>query len=91
MSDQQKGLLNAIQNVWPAAEQRSCARHVYANIRTLHGATEIKKCFWAIAKSSTTNGYEKSIQQMKKISILAVQDLIKRHPERWCRAFFWCW
>ena len=25
---------------------------------------------------------------MKKISILTVQDLIKRHPKRWCRAFF---
>ena len=41
-----------------------------------------------IAKSSTTKRYEKSIEQMKKISILAVEDLVKRHPERWCKAFF---
>ena len=88
MSNEQKGLLNAIQNVWPGAQQRSCARHVYANIRTLHGAVEIRKCFWLIAKSSTTRRYEKSIKQMKKFSILA-EDLVKRHPERWCTAFFW--
>ena len=87
MSNEQKGLLNAIQNVWPGAQQRSCARHVYANIRTLHGAVEIRKCFWLIAKSSTTRRYEKSIKQMKKFSILA-EDLVKRHPERWCTAFF---
>ena len=88
MSDQQKRLLNAIQNVWLGAKQRSCSRHVYANIRALHGVVEIRKCFWVIAKSSTTKRYEKSIEQMKKISILAIEDMVKRHPKRWCWAFF---
>jgi len=69
MSDQRKGLLNATQNMCPTDEHRSCARHVYPNICTLHGSVEIMKGFWVIIKSSTTNRDEKSLEKMKKISI----------------------
>nr|GEX55512.1 protein NRT1/ PTR FAMILY 4.6-like [Tanacetum cinerariifolium] len=31
MSDKQKGLLNAVQELFPQAEHRLCARHIYAN------------------------------------------------------------
>ncbi|KAL2923333.1 Type IV secretion system protein virB4, partial [Bienertia sinuspersici] len=33
MSDQQKGLLRAVSDIWPSAEIRVCARHVYCNFR----------------------------------------------------------
>ena len=35
MSDQQKGLLAAIFEVFPMAEKRICARHVYMNFRSV--------------------------------------------------------
>lgn len=37
MSDQQKGLINAVSSVFPQAESRVCARHVYCNFRTVFG------------------------------------------------------
>ena len=77
MSDQQKGLTYAISNVWPLTEQRFCVRHIYANIKGLFRGAEIRKSFWIIVKSSTTNMYERPIEEMKKISTLADDDLLK--------------
>ncbi|KAI3697583.1 hypothetical protein L6452_30676 [Arctium lappa] len=33
MSDQHKGLVEAVKEVFPLAEHRQCARHIYANFR----------------------------------------------------------
>lgn len=33
ISDQQKGLINAVKDYLPEAEHRMCARHIYANWR----------------------------------------------------------
>ncbi|GKV08367.1 hypothetical protein SLEP1_g20005 [Rubroshorea leprosula] len=40
ISDQQKGLINAIQTLFPKARHRRCARHIYANFRKDHKAKE---------------------------------------------------
>ncbi|KAM0919513.1 hypothetical protein ACQ4PT_008139 [Festuca glaucescens] len=47
MSDKQKGLINAVQKVWPDAEHRFCVRHMLQNFqRAGHRATSYKpeKC-----------------------------------------------
>lgn len=33
MRDRQKGIINALQIVWPTTRSCFCARHVYANFR----------------------------------------------------------
>jgi hypothetical protein len=40
ISDQQKGLINAMKDFLPLAEHRMCARHIYANWRKKHRAHE---------------------------------------------------
>ncbi|XP_048498190.1 uncharacterized protein LOC125496702 [Beta vulgaris subsp. vulgaris] len=54
MSDQQKGLLNVVSQIWPKADTRCCARHAYCNFRQVFGGgLEYKRGFWKIAKSTT--------------------------------------
>ena len=44
MSDKQKGLINAVEKVWPYAEHRFCVRHMYQNFtNTAPFCTSAKK------------------------------------------------
>ncbi|KAL2943357.1 Protein FAR-RED IMPAIRED RESPONSE 1 [Bienertia sinuspersici] len=89
MSDQQKRLLAAVAEVFPEAETRVCARHVYCNFRTIFGGgMEYRKQFWIIAKSSTENEFNAQIQVMREISNAATDDLLNRNYKKWCRAFY---
>jgi hypothetical protein len=49
ISDQQKGIINAVKNWAPRAEHRNCARHIYANWRKTYRDKEWQKNFWRIA------------------------------------------
>ncbi|XP_020270706.1 uncharacterized protein LOC109845860 [Asparagus officinalis] len=43
ISDQQKGLVPAIHEVWPQVEHRQCARHIYSNWRKAHTGRTLQK------------------------------------------------
>ncbi|KAH9617401.1 hypothetical protein KSS87_018893 [Heliosperma pusillum] len=89
MSDQQKGLLKAVAETWPQAEQRVCARHVYMNFREVFGGgQEYRMHFWKIAKSTTPNEFKENIDKLGDISPEAAADLMGRNYEKWCRAFY---
>ena len=45
ISDQQKGILNAVKKWAPSAEHRNCARHIYANWRKKFKNKEWQKKF----------------------------------------------
>lgn len=51
ISDQQKGIINAIETWIPKAEHRNCARHIYANWRKKFKNREWQKKFWRCAKA----------------------------------------
>nr|ABA98502.1 transposon protein, putative, Mutator sub-class [Oryza sativa Japonica Group] len=46
ISDQQKGIINAVETWIPKAEHRNCARHIYANWRKKFKNREWQKKFW---------------------------------------------
>ncbi|KAH0714005.1 hypothetical protein KY284_006910 [Solanum tuberosum] len=46
MSDMQKGLLNAVENVLPLSNHRYCVRHVEANWMRRFRTGEMKKLMW---------------------------------------------
>ncbi|XP_010678151.3 uncharacterized protein LOC104893714 [Beta vulgaris subsp. vulgaris] len=89
MSDQQKGLLKAVSDVFPQAESRVCARHVYCNFRgVFRGGLEYRKQFWIMAKSTTENEFLLNLEKMRIISNDAADDLLNRNYKKWCRAFY---
>ena len=52
ISDQQKGLIKAVNEIIPEAEHKMCARHIYANWKKQHRDKAFQKLFWACNKSS---------------------------------------
>lgn len=66
VSDQQKGLIQAIKEMFPQAEHRRCARHIYANWRKAHRGKELHKWFWICAKSTTDAQFKKNLKEIEK-------------------------
>jgi hypothetical protein len=55
ISDQQKGLINAVEKWVPNVEHRMCARHIYANWRKKFKNKVLQKKFWRCAKAPNMN------------------------------------
>lgn len=74
MSHQQKGLLNSLVDVFPQAETRVCARHVYCNFRGVFGGgLEYRRQFWIIAKGTTENELKANVEDMKTIFVATAE------------------
>ncbi|XP_021716017.1 uncharacterized protein LOC110683922 [Chenopodium quinoa] len=53
MSDRQKGLLEAFENVVPKAETRYCVRHIWSNFKQQFQGSLFKELFWNAARAYT--------------------------------------
>ncbi|KAJ9567808.1 hypothetical protein OSB04_003774 [Centaurea solstitialis] len=78
MSDQHKGLMEAVKEVMPFAEHRQCVRHIYENFR---------KCIKA-SKASYPLEFDRVMHEIKTANPGAYVYLMKRDPKTWSRAFF---
>nr|KAJ0199665.1 hypothetical protein LSAT_V11C600324570 [Lactuca sativa] len=88
ISDQHKGLVEAVKERVPAAEHRQCARHIYANFKKRFKGEQYRKLFWAAAASTTQPKFEVEMNSIKTIDPLAYEHLMERDPKSWCRVFF---
>ncbi|XP_078441159.1 uncharacterized protein LOC144711109 [Wolffia australiana] len=78
ISDQQKGLENAVAGLLPNAEHRNCARHIYANWKKKgHSTYILRNLFWKAVKCTACEGFHRVIGQMKTLKAEAVQDLLE--------------
>ncbi|KAL8157247.1 hypothetical protein AgCh_002087 [Apium graveolens] len=60
--DKQKGLVNALENIFPESEHRFCIMHLSKNL-----ANEcIRKLMWAAARSTTPYFFNKNMDHLKK-------------------------
>ncbi|XP_010553815.2 PREDICTED: uncharacterized protein LOC104823792 [Tarenaya hassleriana] len=88
LSDKQKGLLNAIEDILPFAHHRMCTRHICANWRKSFKDLELKRLFWAAANSFHEGEFQKHMEAVKNYNQLAYEALIRSRPKQWVRAFF---
>ncbi|KAL5724374.1 hypothetical protein ACHQM5_007645 [Ranunculus cassubicifolius] len=89
ISDQQKGLESAIEDILPNIEHRMCARHVYANFRGRFSGGHLKNLFWQAAKCGTEQEFEAYMKQIEVVCPEAKEYLTKKkNPSQWCRAWF---
>ncbi|KAE8789186.1 MATE efflux family protein 3, chloroplastic [Hordeum vulgare] len=66
ISDRQKGLLKAINEVFPDSPQRYCLRHIYANFQSAgFTAAELKKLVDQASYSFTKHGHELGMTLLK--------------------------
>ncbi|CAI9265086.1 unnamed protein product [Lactuca saligna] len=83
-----QGLLEAVKEVMPHAEHRQCAHHICANFYKHFSGEFYKTLFWQAAKSTTDQEFKNNMEKMKELNNDAYDDLMKRNPKTWCRAYF---
>ncbi|XP_023753694.1 uncharacterized protein LOC111902053 [Lactuca sativa] len=87
ISDQHKGLVDAVKERVPVAEHRQCVRHIYANFKKRFKGEQYMKLFWAAAASTTQPKFEAEMNFIKKIDPLGYEHLMERDPKSWKRPF----
>ncbi|XP_073271530.1 uncharacterized protein [Primulina huaijiensis] len=82
MSDKQKSLIPAFENLFPNAENRFCVRHLYTNMK--HDGFRgvgIKNALWATARATRVQEFKRRMEDLKKINHDAYICLSKK-PEQ---------
>ncbi|XP_014490468.1 uncharacterized protein LOC106753190 [Vigna radiata var. radiata] len=88
MSDQQKGLVHAIEELLPKAEQIFCIRHLYANFRKQFSGHILKNLMWSAATSTYPQAWEREMLKMRAVNEEAYKYLIAISPRFWSRSRF---
>ncbi|GKC18498.1 pentatricopeptide repeat-containing protein, partial [Tanacetum coccineum] len=88
MSDQHKGLIEALKEVMPLAEHRQCARHIYEEFQKSYTRVEFRGLFWAASKASYPQMFNRIMDKIKRSNPDSHQYLLKKDPKTWSRAFF---
>ncbi|CAO2173664.1 unnamed protein product [Urochloa humidicola] len=68
MTDKQKGLIPAVQQVFPDSEHRFCVRHLYSNFQQKFKGEILKNQLWACARSTTVMEWNINMDKMKSLN-----------------------
>ncbi|XP_023749225.1 uncharacterized protein LOC111897504 [Lactuca sativa] len=88
ISDQHKGLVEAVKEVFPIAEHRQCARHIYANFRNKFSGVKFKNLFWRASKAKNAAHFNIVMKEIEKLNPKAVNHLMDKDPKTWSLVFF---
>ncbi|KAL9684882.1 hypothetical protein QQ045_022324 [Rhodiola kirilowii] len=90
ISDQQKGLQEAIKELAPTSDHRFCVRHLYANFRKVFKGKQLKDGMWACARAATSTvaQFHKAMENVKGLDKDAYTYLSKIDPAAWSRHGF---
>lgn len=88
MTDKQKGLIDAVGQVFPNASHRFCVRHLYNNFKGDFKGLHLKEILWKAARASTVAAFTKAMEEMKTADPKALAWLIERPPVNWSRSHF---
>ncbi|KAH6807214.1 hypothetical protein C2S51_028322 [Perilla frutescens var. frutescens] len=88
ISDQGKGLVPALDEMYPSSYHRFCIRHMYSNIQKKWKDEQVRSLFWSAATSTTRNKFEMYMDRMKDKDYSLWEYLTRIGVERWSRAHF---
>ncbi|XP_072072121.1 uncharacterized protein [Arachis hypogaea] len=88
MSDQQKDLLPALEEVIPGVDNRYCVRHLYNNFRKKFPGLELKNQMWRCAKSTHWKDWKKETKTLRLKNEDAFRHLNSIPPRFWSRSRF---
>ncbi|KAI8548880.1 hypothetical protein RHMOL_Rhmol07G0308400 [Rhododendron molle] len=88
MTDKQKGLVPALQEIVPNAEMRFCTRHLFTNFRDSHKGMELRKQLWAAARATTVTEFHKAMDLMRTTDVEAYKWLAEKPASQWSRSHF---
>ncbi|XP_031124333.1 uncharacterized protein LOC116027047 [Ipomoea triloba] len=89
ISDKQKSLLPAFEDVLPYASHRFCVRHLYGNMKLAgYVGKTMKDALWAAAKATTVNTFTEAMNDIKSLDQQAYDWLREKHPSEWSKSYF---
>ena len=74
-------------NVFPYAEHKHCAMHIFANWHKAFKGDEMKLMFWKATKAYNIACYNEAIKELEKVNIVAAAGFKGSNPKVFCRAF----
>ncbi|KAL4585616.1 hypothetical protein LXL04_010239 [Taraxacum kok-saghyz] len=88
ISDRQKGILQAVSQVFPQAEHRFCLRHIHENMRKFWKTTEYKDHLWKCSAATTVPEFENCMTELSHFDRETFEWLKKIPPQHWARSHF---
>ncbi|KAG8372697.1 hypothetical protein BUALT_Bualt12G0093500 [Buddleja alternifolia] len=89
MSDKQKGLVPALESVFPGSTKRFCVRHLFENMQIAgFKGTTYKKAVRKVAMATTVAEFDERYKQICKINLEAGEWLNDKHPSEWSKSHF---
>ncbi|KAH0672901.1 hypothetical protein KY290_025184 [Solanum tuberosum] len=89
ISDKQKGLMPAFDEIMPDVAHRFCVRHLHNNFKTEgFGGQTMKDILWKASRATTEPEFSKHMEEMAKLDSKAPEWFINKPPIHWSRAFF---
>ncbi|KAF6142864.1 hypothetical protein GIB67_002728 [Kingdonia uniflora] len=88
ISDRQKGLVDAVAQVFHHQNHRFCFRHFYKNFKKNFKGAHLERLSWGAAKAYVQEEKEKFLDKLDKDHLRARQWLEKEPYETWCKSHF---
>ncbi|KAL4309024.1 hypothetical protein GQ457_01G010200 [Hibiscus cannabinus] len=90
MSERQKGLKEALEEVFPESEQRKCVRHIYNNFKSkeYNKGKTLKDVVWKAARATYVTQYNKAMAEMQALSEASFKWLEDLPPTMRSRSHF---
>ncbi|XP_076936363.1 uncharacterized protein LOC143603465 [Bidens hawaiensis] len=88
MSVRQKGLIQAVDKLFPSAEHRFCVRHIEDNLRSLFKGKLLRDALWKLARCTSPTQYEREMNNLKNLNKRCHLWVSKIPPETWSRSHF---
>ncbi|CAN1262191.1 hypothetical protein LINPERPRIM_LOCUS11182 [Linum perenne] len=87
-SSMKEGLVPSISTLFPSAQHRLCARHIYSNWRKKYKNPAWQSMFWQCAKASTEALFNRFKEELGKDNVEAAEAMTTIDPKHWSRAYF---
>lgn len=87
-SDEQKGLVPAIEELLPSVEYRFCLQHIFSNYRKEHRGKNLKDLLFKTARASNFAKYENEMERLRNKSEKAYQWAMGKPYKHWCKAYW---
>ncbi|XP_052625000.1 uncharacterized protein LOC111916210 [Lactuca sativa] len=88
ISDRQKGIIPAMEKVFPSAEHRFCLRHIQENMKKQWKGKDLSDQLWECGRATTVNHFNKAMDELKKINAEAHGWVSKIPANTWAKSHF---
>ncbi|XP_058742148.1 uncharacterized protein LOC131614601 [Vicia villosa] len=83
ISDQQKGLVPAVQGISEHVKQRLCVKHLYGNWKKKYSGLVLKEVFWSAARATTIPEWERAMIRLKALNEEAWKEVKEMPAKFW--------